>query len=466
MPRSTSTIGPPPSILEAPGAFEVAIEFGSLSKTYSMPGWRIGFAAGNTRLVGALTRIKSYLDYGAFTPGAGGGDRGAERPAGLRAGLSRALSGPARRAGRRAGQGRLAGPEARRDHVLLGAGAGAGSRRWARSASPSCCSRRPTLRSRPGSASASMARAMSAWHLVENRQRLRQAVRSIRTFLARHDNGPAEADPGGGVSQGMPDLLRIGIAGLGTVGAGTFRLLQDDHDLRCWPAAAAGRLDRDRRQRPRARDANATSTSAASAGMRTRRNRWREDPVGRSRLRADRWQRRRGAGAGPGTALRLRQASVVTANKAHACPSRRRASRAGRGSRRELNCASRPRSRVAFRSSSRLREGLAANRILRVYGILNGTCNFILTTMRETGREFADVLAEAQALGYAEADPAFDVDGIDAAHKLALLAALGLRRPAALRRHPHRGHPARHGHGHRIRGAARLPDQAAWVWRG
>ena len=71
-----------------------------------------------------------------------------------------------------------------------------------------------------------------------------------------------------------------------------------------------------------------------------------------------------------------------------------------------------------------LREGLAANRILRVYGILNGTCNFILTTMRETGREFADVLTEAQALGYAEADPAFDVDGIDAAHKLALLAAL------------------------------------------
>ena len=71
-----------------------------------------------------------------------------------------------------------------------------------------------------------------------------------------------------------------------------------------------------------------------------------------------------------------------------------------------------------------LREGLVANRILGVYGILNGTCNFILTTMRETGREFADVLAEAQSLGYAEADPAFDVDGIDAAHKLALLAAL------------------------------------------
>ena len=71
-----------------------------------------------------------------------------------------------------------------------------------------------------------------------------------------------------------------------------------------------------------------------------------------------------------------------------------------------------------------LREGLAGNRISRVQGILNGTCNYILTAMRETGRDFETVLAEAQALGYAEADPSFDVDGIDAAHKLALLASL------------------------------------------
>lgn len=59
---------PPPSILQVPGAKEVAVEFTSLSKTYSMPGWRIGFAAGNPRLIAALARVKSYLDYGAFTP--------------------------------------------------------------------------------------------------------------------------------------------------------------------------------------------------------------------------------------------------------------------------------------------------------------------------------------------------------------------------------------------------------------
>jgi len=59
---------PPPSILQVPGAKEIAVEFSSLSKTYSMPGWRIGFCVGNERLITALTRVKSYLDYGAFTP--------------------------------------------------------------------------------------------------------------------------------------------------------------------------------------------------------------------------------------------------------------------------------------------------------------------------------------------------------------------------------------------------------------
>ena len=58
----------PPSVLEVPGAMDIAVEFTSMSKTYSMPGWRVGFAVGNERLIAALTRVKSYLDYGAFTP--------------------------------------------------------------------------------------------------------------------------------------------------------------------------------------------------------------------------------------------------------------------------------------------------------------------------------------------------------------------------------------------------------------
>ena len=59
---------PPPSVLEVPGAMDVAVEFTSMSKSFSMPGWRMGFAVGNERLISALTRVKSYLDYGAFTP--------------------------------------------------------------------------------------------------------------------------------------------------------------------------------------------------------------------------------------------------------------------------------------------------------------------------------------------------------------------------------------------------------------
>ncbi len=71
-----------------------------------------------------------------------------------------------------------------------------------------------------------------------------------------------------------------------------------------------------------------------------------------------------------------------------------------------------------------MREGLSGNQISRVYGILNGTCNYILTEMEETGGDFSDILSDAQALGYAEADPSFDVDGVDAAHKLAILTSL------------------------------------------
>lgn len=76
-----------------------------------------------------------------------------------------------------------------------------------------------------------------------------------------------------------------------------------------------------------------------------------------------------------------------------------------------------------------LREGLSANAIKRVYGILNGTCNYILTEMEETGGEFENILADAQALGYAEADPGFDIDGVDAAHKLAILTSLAYATP-------------------------------------
>lgn len=78
-----------------------------------------------------------------------------------------------------------------------------------------------------------------------------------------------------------------------------------------------------------------------------------------------------------------------------------------------------------------LREGMAGNRVSAVSGIINGTSNFILTAMEAQSRSFADVLAEAQALGYAEADPSFDIEGVDAAHKLTILAAMAFEMPLA-----------------------------------
>ncbi|KAJ8138875.1 hypothetical protein OY671_007912, partial [Metschnikowia pulcherrima] len=114
--------------------------------------------------------------------------------------------------------------------------------------------------------------------------------------------------------------------------------------------------------------------------------------------------------------------SVVTANKAsiakHGSRSAASAEKHGGASNYEAAVG------AAIPVIKTLREGLAGTDIHRVYGILNGTCNYILSTMEDTGRDFADVLAEAQAKGYAEADPTFDIDGIDAAHKSSISASV------------------------------------------
>ena len=108
-----------------------------------------------------------------------------------------------------------------------------------------------------------------------------------------------------------------------------------------------------------------------------------------------------------------------------------------------------------------LREGLTANRIEWIAGIINGTSNFILTEMRDKGAAFDDVLKEAQALGYAEADPTFDIEGIDAAHKLTILSAIAFGIPMQFDQGLHRGHLEAHARGHPLRRGARLPHQAA-----
>ncbi len=221
----------------------------------------------------------------------------------------------------------------------------------------------------------------------------------------------------------MSRPLSVGLAGLGTVGTGVLRLLRDNAAI---VAARAGRP---------------IAVTAVSARDRTRGRavpvsglRWYDDPVALAGDPAiDVFVEVIGGSENPArasvqAALEQRK-PVVTANKAllavHGAALAALAEQAGVA--------------LAFEAAvaggvpviKALREGLAANRISRVAGILNGTCNYILTVMRERGREFADVLADAQKLGYAEADPSFDVDGIDAAHKLAILAALAFGRPVA-----------------------------------
>jgi homoserine dehydrogenase len=211
----------------------------------------------------------------------------------------------------------------------------------------------------------------------------------------------------------MNGALRIGIAGLGTVGAGTLRLLQEHRDIlaqRCGRPLTVGAVSARERKRDRGVDVSQLrwcDDALALAG----------DPEVDVVVEL--------IGGSDGIAKRLIETAianrkhVVTANKAllahHGTALARAAEAAGVTLAYEAAVAG------GIPIIKALREGLAGNRVERIYGILNGTCNYILTTMRRTGREFADVLAEAQKLGYAEADPSFDVDGIDAAHKLAIL---------------------------------------------
>jgi len=214
------------------------------------------------------------------------------------------------------------------------------------------------------------------------------------------------------------DPIKVGICGFGTVGSGTFAVLaRNSRDI-------AGRVGRDvvvthigaRRDNPRC-DTGATRVSRdVFAVVRDPEVDIVVELIG---------------GCDTARALVMEAIAagkhVVTANKALI---------AEHGN--EIFAAASARGvTVAFEAAvgggipiiKAIREGLAANRIEWVAGIINGTGNYILSEMREKGRSFADALADAQALGYAEADPTFDVEGIDAAHKLVILASLAFGIP-------------------------------------
>ena len=220
----------------------------------------------------------------------------------------------------------------------------------------------------------------------------------------------------------MADTLKVALAGLGTVGGGVIRLLEENRAL----------ITR-RAGRPIEVVAVSARDRSKDRGIDLSRFAWVDDTTQLAASDADVVVELVGGADGP--ALALARATLaagkgfVTANKAmlahHGLELGAAAEKAGVALKFEAAVAG------GIPVIKGLREGAAANAIGRVTGILNGTCNFILSRMEAEGRDFADVLAEAQALGFAEADPSFDIDGVDAAHKLSILASIAFgTRPA------------------------------------
>jgi homoserine dehydrogenase len=214
----------------------------------------------------------------------------------------------------------------------------------------------------------------------------------------------------------MSQPLRLGVAGLGTVGAGLLRLLQT-HGTRL--AETVGREIVVTGVAARSRD-KYRGVSLEGMPWFDAADRLAADPS------IDVFVELIGGDDGPAkaaveAALRARK-HVVTANKALLAKHGTELARLAEKNAVALNFEAAVAGGIPIIKT--MRESLAANQIRRVYGILNGTCNYILTQMLEEHRSFGDVLKEAQAKGYAEADPSFDIGGFDTAHKLALLTSL------------------------------------------
>ncbi|MCB1532453.1 MAG: homoserine dehydrogenase [Alphaproteobacteria bacterium] len=213
----------------------------------------------------------------------------------------------------------------------------------------------------------------------------------------------------------MTEPFRVAIAGLGTVGAGVVEILQSN------AAQVAMRAGR-----PVEIVAVNARDKAKERGVDVSAYEWVDDAAGLAGVEADAVIELIGGSDGP--AYDLVKAAlaggkhVVSANKALLAHHGTELATLAEGHGVSLNYEAAVAGGIPIIKAAR--EGLAGNKMSAVYGILNGTSNFILTKMRESGRDFDDVLKEAQDLGYAEADPTFDVDGVDAGHKICLLASI------------------------------------------
>jgi homoserine dehydrogenase len=210
--------------------------------------------------------------------------------------------------------------------------------------------------------------------------------------------------------------LKVGLAGLGTVGASVIRLIEENREAL---AARAGR--------PVTVVAVTARAKGKDRGIDLSRLRWVDDPVVLAQdPEIDVFVELMGGEGDPAKAAveaaLAAGKSVVTANKA--LLAKHGVALAALAEQKQVALNFEAAVAGAIPIVKTLREGLAGNTITRVYGILNGTCNYILTRMEQEGLSFADCLKDAQRLGYAEADPTFDVEGFDTAQKLAILASL------------------------------------------
>lgn len=214
----------------------------------------------------------------------------------------------------------------------------------------------------------------------------------------------------------MTNALRLGIAGLGTVGTGVLDMLK-----------AHGPLLAVRAGTPIVVTAVSARSRSKNRGHDLSRLAWHDDPLDLAKspdidVFVELIGGEKGAARDAVEAAIASGKHVVTANKALLAHHGVALARAAEAKGVALNFEAAVAGGIPVIKT--LREGLAGNVVRKVFGIMNGTCNYILTKMAEEGRSFADVLKEAQALGYAEADPTFDVGGFDTAHKLAILTSL------------------------------------------
>jgi homoserine dehydrogenase len=214
----------------------------------------------------------------------------------------------------------------------------------------------------------------------------------------------------------MPAALKVGLAGLGTVGASVVRLIEQQR------TALTQRCGR-----PIEIVAVTARSKAKNRGVDLKKLRWVSDPLALARDPGiDVFVELIGGAGDPAkgaveAALKAGK-HVVTANKALLAKHGVKLAALAERNHVALNFEAAVAGGIPIVKT--LREGLVGNKLARIYGILNGTCNYILTRMEREGLSFADCLKDAQRLGYAEADPAFDIEGHDTAQKLSILASL------------------------------------------